>query len=387
MKNKLIFRILGALASALIITAVFIPFVDVTGYSPSLWETYELTNSLYLPIMIIAFGAIGVIFFALNVKTEFAYMSVGAITFFIVIRTIDILDQDAFNSLSIGYYSLVIGTFLTGLMAFLTNLKSKRKVEVIEETKKEESSVLEQIDKLYNEQSTTSENEITPIQPIDTIVQPLPIQPLETVGPVEPIVEEKIVEEVAVTPVEEVEQKENIEVIQETISEPVQVVNEQVPVNPVLQEFNTPIIEETKVEEFSVVEPQPVTPTVQPVNPVLQEFSIPNTVVADESQIVVEQPINPVLQEFSIQNTTFMEEPKIEEVSVVEPQPMVETSVIQPANPVLQEFGIPNTPIVELQPQNQVYSNVQEFNNTVLTQNLEQPSTEFDIFGQPINKS
>lgn len=349
MKNKLIFRMLGALASALIITAVFIPFVDVTGYSPSLWETYELTNSLYLPIMIIAFGAIGVIFFALNVKTEFAYMSVGAITFFIVIRTIDILDQDAFNSLSIGYYSLVIGTFLTGLMAFLTNLKSKRKVEVIEETKKEESSVLEQIDKLYNEQSTTSENEITPIQPIDTIVQPLPIQPLETVVPVEPIVEEKIVEEVAVTPVEEVEPKENIEVIQKTISEPVQVVNEQVPVNPVLQ-----------------------------------EFSIPNTVVADESQIVVEQPVNPVLQEF---NTPIIEEAKVGEVSVVEPQSMVETPTVQPVNPVLQEFGIPNTPIVELQPQNQVYSNVQGFNNTVLTQNPEQTSTEFDIFGQPINKS
>ena len=151
MKNKLIFRILGALASALIIVSVFVPFVSVTGYSPSLWETYELTNSLYLPIMIIVFGAIGVIFFALNIKTEFAYMSVGAIFFFAIMQTIDILDQGVFNTLSVGYYFLVIGALLTGIMAFLTNLKSKKKVEVVEEVKKEEeASMIDQIDKLYN---------------------------------------------------------------------------------------------------------------------------------------------------------------------------------------------------------------------------------------------
>ena len=85
MKSKLIFRILGALASALIIASVFIPFVSVTGYSQSLWQANELVGTLYLPIMIIVFGAIGVIVFSINIKTELAYTSSGALLFFLII--------------------------------------------------------------------------------------------------------------------------------------------------------------------------------------------------------------------------------------------------------------------------------------------------------------
>ena len=250
MKNKLIFRILGALASALIIVSVFVPFVSVTGYSPSLWETYELTNSLYLPIMIIVFGAIGVIFFALNIKTEFAYMSVGAIAFFVIMQTIDILDQGVFNTLSIGYYFLAMGALVTGIMAFLTNLKTKNKVEVKEEAKEEESSMLDQIDKLYNEQTST-QSEISPIQPVDNIVQPLPIQPLEAVVPVQPIEQE--VEEVQVNPIVQEIPTEQNEVVQEPIVKQNTVENEQ-PINPVLQEFNVPKVEEIVEEVYHQVE-------------------------------------------------------------------------------------------------------------------------------------
>lgn len=382
MKNKLIFRILGALASALIIVAVFIPFVDVTGYSPSLWETYELTNSLYLPIMIIAFGAIGVIFFALNVKTEFAYMSVGAITFFIVIRTIDILDQGAFNSLSIGYYSLVIGTFLTGLMAFLTNLKSKKKVEVIEEIKKEEeTSMSDQIDKLYNEQ-TNSESEISPIQPIDNLVQPLPIQPLEAVVPIEPLqsTEENVVEEIPLSPVVEDVSIENKEVPQESAVEQVQVENEQVLVNPVLQQFNVPTMEETKAEDAPTVGQQPVleTPVIQSSNPVLQEFSVPSNPVVEDTVITPEQPINPVLQEFAQATNPVLQEFGIESNNAIEQQPVVEE---QPK--LNQEVEtVPLTNINE-----PVVPTVQEFNNSGFIVTPQQNSIELDIFGQPINKS
>ena len=63
MKNKLVFRILGALASALIIASVFIPFVSVTGYSQSLWETHSAVGTIYLPIMLIVFGVVGVFVF------------------------------------------------------------------------------------------------------------------------------------------------------------------------------------------------------------------------------------------------------------------------------------------------------------------------------------
>ena len=372
MKNKLIFRILGALASALIIVSVFVPFVSVTGYSPSLWETYELTNSLYLPIMIIVFGAIGVIFFALNIKTEFAYMSVGAIAFFVIMQTIDILDQGVFNTLSIGYYFLAIGALVTGIMAFLTNLKTKNKVEVKEEAKEEESSMLDQIDKLYNEQ-TNIQSELSPIQPVDNVVQPLPIQPLEAVVPVQPI--EQVVEEVQVNPIVQEIPTEQNEVVQEPIVKQNTVENEQ-PINPVLQEFNVPKVEENEVvQEQPIVEPS----TNQPVNPVLQEFAVPSTSVVEETQPVQEQPTNPVLQEFA-QPNPVLQEFGISNSSVVEEQPIVEQPVLN------QEVAsVPLTNINEPVPSNPV---VEDFNNQFsIISTSQSNSSELDIFGQPINKS
>ena len=265
MKNKLIFRILGALASALIIVSVFIPFVSVTGYTTSLWESFELTNSLYLPIMIIVFGAIGVIFFALNIKTEFAYMSTGAILFFLIMQTIDILNQNLFKTLSIGYYFLALGAILTGIMAFLTNLKSKNKQEkqetVLQAT---EPSMLDQIDKLYNEQ-TSVQNEISPMQTVDNLVQPIPVQSIETIAPVQPIeqaipiVEEQSIPEV--TPVQQVSTMETVQP-QQIEQEPVQSIPVE-PLNPVIQEFAQPI--NPTVQEFTNQE------SVQ--NPVVQEFT------------------------------------------------------------------------------------------------------------------
>ena len=378
MKNKLIFRILGALASALIIVSVFVPFISVTGYSPSLWGTYEATNALYLPIMIIVFGAIGVIFFALNVKTEFAYMSVGAIAFFVTMQTIDILDQGVFSTLSIGYYFLVIGTLLTGLMAFLTNLKSKKKVQIVEEIKKEETSMLDQIDKLYNEQ-TTNEDEISPIQPIDNIVQPLPVQPLESATPIQPVeqvIEEKTIEVAPVNPIFQEATIQPSEVIQEPIVEQVQAENKEQPVNPVLQEFNVPMVEEIQVQEIPAVEQQPVeeTPVSQQVNPVLQEFSVPSVPTLEANPIVEQsvnstlqefaQPINPVVQGFGIAPTNTVEQsPIVQEQNVIsqEVTAVPLSSINEPVNPTVQEFS----------------------ESTVVPQ---QNSKELDIFGQPINK-
>ena len=286
MKNKLMFRILGALASALIVVSVFIPFVSVTGYSTSIWDSNEITNSLYLPIMIIAFGAIGILFFSLNIKTEFAYMSTGAITFFIVMQTIDILDQGLFNTLGIGYYLLILGTLLTGLMAFLTNLKSKKKIQETSPVLiNNQPTMLDQIDKLYNDQAIPK-NEISPIQPITTVIEPIPVQPIDSIQsiPIEPIVEAQV---------------PNV-----TIEQSVEQVPNVVPAQPI------PV-----VEPQSVV---PVQPIIQQVNPVVQEFS--NTV-----------PTNPVVQEFSMS--------QVNSHQVVQPEVQ---SVIPQLNPVLNDFKNPS---------------------------------------------
>lgn len=295
MKNKLIFRIIGALASALIIVSVFVPFVSVTGYTTSLWESFSITNSQYLPIMIVIFGVIGVIFFSLNVKTEFAYMSTGAITFFVVMQTIDILNQGVFNTLGIGYYLLCLGALLTGVMAFLTNLKSNKKIkEVSTDVPVNEPRVLDQIDKLYNDQTMT-QDEISPIQPIDNVVDPIPIQPVYNVE--EQLQKNIVTEEVSVEPqviptpsvqsVEPIKQEPLVEKVQESV----QINNPQVelqPVNPVLQQFIQP--ENTVVQNISTpevtpkptVEEQPIMkPEISPepinTNPVLNEFINPRS--------------------------------------------------------------------------------------------------------------
>ena len=175
MDKKLIYRIIGAVASALIIVAVFVPFVNVYGYTSNLWKIYELAKSLYLPIMIIVFGIIGIVFFALNIKTEFAYMSTGAITFFVVMETINAINNDSFKSLSIGYYCLVVAAILTGVMAFLVNTKSKTSDVAVTHSESENNNMLENINQLYDSQ-------IQPVEPVQDIAIP---EPQPAVNPVQ----------------------------------------------------------------------------------------------------------------------------------------------------------------------------------------------------------
>ena len=268
MNNKLIFRILGALASALIIAAVFVPYINVLGNTVNLWDSYQTINSLYLPIMIIVFGGIGVLFFALNIKTEFAYITTGAISFFVVMQTIAYIDS--FSALSLGYYFLVVGALLTGIMAFLCNLRPNNKVEPVQnEDVNNQPSMLDQIDKLYNEQQTQ--------EPVQTI-QPISIEPIQNIEPVQVV--ENIQEPVMQQPIEEPITQQS-----EPMVQPVKEVQPELStqsVNPVLQEFNFNSFDS---EPQQPVQPQPVVQTaqevqpelgIQSVNPVLQDFVNPS---------------------------------------------------------------------------------------------------------------
>ena len=324
MNKKLIFRIVGALASALIIAGVFVPFISVTGYSTSIWETFS-SDSIYLPIMLIVFGVIGVIFFALNFKTEFAYMSTGGVAFFLVMQTIDIINQGVFNTLSVGYYFLVIGTLVTGVMAFLTNLKSKNNDIVQPQPALKNDNMIEQIDKLYDDKSTQT-NEISPIQPVNNVVEPIP-----AIQPINPVVQDSN------TPVQnEVQQTVAIPNINPVVQDlTAQNMQSQTPVNPVVQEF----------ANNNVVQSNP--------NPVVQEFTNNNAVQNNP---------NPVVQDLTAQNT----------------------QVQTPVNPVVQEF-VSSNPTPQSSEPNPALQDLMNSNSKPLEpQNTNTNGT--DIFGQPINK-
>jgi len=361
MKNKLIFRILGALSSALIIVSVFVPFVKVTGYSQSLWQTN--VNTLYLPIIIIVFGGIGVLLFAINLKTELAYSTTGALLFFLITQTIPIINQGTFGTLNVGYYFLVVGTLLTGVMTFLCGIKSKSKV--VEETKVEEEkedSMINQIDRLYENQTVqnneTEINQVEMIKPLETIA---PIQPLNQsnnslnmpIEESEPEAENlnNLLQSTTQTNLQDDQKVENQQIIEDNLEQPtiIEEKTEQVNnvSNPVVSEFETPI-QETPVQQSNPVVSEFETPIqeapVQQSNPVVSEFETP----IQETPV---QQSNPVVSEFE---TPIQEAPVQQSNSVVsEFETPIQETPVQQSNPVVSEFETPSqfsfgaTPIVQ----------------------------------------
>ena len=335
--NKLIFRILGALASAMIVVSVFIPFVSFAGYSASIWTQNQAT--IYLPIMIIVFGSLGVITFSINKKTEFAYMSTGALTFFIVMQIITISENNWFQYLGVGFYTLIIGTVLTGIMTFIVNLNGKKEKTVKVQAEPQEENLVSKIDSLYGDKPAEP---IQPIQPVNNVVQPVEGQ--------------SSLDNTIVVP----------EIQPLNYDTPIQ----EQPINPVLQEFNDSGVNPTNNDIQPVFE--------EPVNPVLQDFNNPQPMPVNNGvNPIAQAPVNPVLQDFNNQQAM----PVNNGVNPIDQAPV---------NPVLQDFNnqqampVNNGATSNFIPQPEQPTNNQDtsiFNNTT------SQSNEVDIFGQPINKS
>jgi len=301
MNKKLVFRMLGAVSSSLIIVSLFIPFISVSGYSQSLWQDYSKINAIYLPIMIIVFGVIGILCFSLNIKTELAYSTTGALLFYLITQTSSYINQGKFNTLTVGYYCLIIGTLLTGIMAFLSNLKTKQKVENITKPQENLGFTLNQIDALYNNQNENMFEQVPSlgidpnmpeqVQPVSSApVIPEPVQPVglapampESVQPVGPApAMPEPVQPVGLAP---------------AMPEPVQPVG----LAPAMPESVQPVGLAPAMPES--VQPVGLAPTLQSTNnveeisnPVINEFtSSQNTVFPQPTQnveTVVEQPSN-----------------------------------------------------------------------------------------------
>ena len=300
MNNRILFRVLGAFFAALIIVAVFVPYVSVTGYSYSLL-TY-LKGSQYLPIMIVVFGAIAVLLFALGTKTEFTYASVGAVVFFLVNQTIEILNQGSFGSLGMGYYLLIAGTLGTCIMTFLYNMKSKNEHKDVVAFEESQPSMLNQIDNLYNGQlNSDSQVQVNTIQPVEQVNEgPMPVispvqpveQPIPVMSPVQPVEQVNEGPIPVISPVQPAEQPipvispiQPVEQVTEVKSDeqPVSTITDSVnyefkPVNPVLEQFR----EASNLEPIQPVE-QPI-PVISPVQPVEQPTPVINPTVEEFTQ-------------------------------------------------------------------------------------------------------
>lgn len=363
MKNKLIFRILGALSSSLIIVSVFVPYVKVLNNTQSLWQEYTNVGAMYLPIMIIVFGAIAVILFSINIKTELVYSSVGALIFFLIMQTMTIMNQGAFKNLNVGYYFLCAGTLLTGIMAFICSLRVKQTKEVVESPKEE--SLLTQIDKLYGEQNTS--NDELQNNNLDEIIQPIQIQSNSIdLQPIslninQPIVDANEINNIPdVIPTETINNVENLtnEVLEKTDDTLIKTENI----------IPTEFAVSNEVGNGNVVDNNLIQN-----NQVVAEFS--NPIVNDQSQILsTNNVINPVVSEFSI--------PK---ESVAEPVINVDNNLMQdsiPSNPVVSEFG--GVPVLDsLEGDNSSVDLVQPLSNTTLTNVVQENSkaeSNLDIF-------
>ncbi len=343
MRNKLIFRILGALASALIIVSVFIPFVSVTGYSQSLWQTHSAVGTLYFPIMIIVFGVIGVLVFSTNIKIELAYSSTGALLFFLIMQTIPIIDQGTFNTLGVGYYCLAVGTVLTGIFAFLCGLKSKKNITENKDNTLKQESMLSQIDKLYNNE--TSQTVEMPINQLD-VIQPLQandiskIQSNEFANHIEPI-ENSLPVEQTITDINNEQKMQPISNINDeypqvqNINNISSVNNDIIPPTMVMEEQKQESISLQNLSTQDVVTEQPKPTTIQTINPVVSEFNIPtesineshisnNPVIAEFDNGSSKQVgTNPVVDEFDApQKTSILSQPVQPEQKSISEQPV-----------------------------------------------------------------
>lgn len=397
MKNRLVFRILGALSSGLIIASVFIPFVSVTGYSESLWETNKIINTQYLPIMIIVFGAIGVLAFAINVKTELAYASSGALLFYLITQTIPVINQNLFNTFGVGYYCLAAGTILTGIMAFLCNLRVKKKI--VSDTQKEEIvseqiSVIDQIDKLYNDQTPASNNiEEELVQPIST--QELPIESLQQIQPLQNLQPLVSMENNIEQPVQNVD-IQNVQTdisIQNTIETNTEV------------ELQTPKIEpqqENIVDNSSNLDVNlsPVNNNQAASNPVTAEFEAPtsnNPVIAEFGTPTSSNPVtaefeavpaqNPVTAEF---NSELPQMPPAQNEVAMPTAELSNNDTPVANNPVTSQFDAPQT--MSILPQNEkTISDIEQIEplaneNTIQPLGTTAPSVDV-MADQPTNTS
>ena len=127
MNKKMIFKILGIIGGLFVVLSLFLPYVKSGSFSQSLWQIYLDNKQIYLAIVIIIFGLLPVVLYAIDKKKEYSYMSVGALLFFVSSQLVNAISSGTFKTLSLGFYFMLVGTILITVITFISEKSSKVK--------------------------------------------------------------------------------------------------------------------------------------------------------------------------------------------------------------------------------------------------------------------
>ena len=345
MNKNLFLKILGIISGLLVISGLFLPYTK-----QSLWAIDISNNQIYLSIVIIVFALLPIIFYTINKKIEFVYTSVGALGFFITVQLVDAITKGTFSAFGLGFYFILVGIVLMGIVTIILGKKSKVNV--------------------LNEQIAPISNNIA--DPIERKnMDPEYSQSLDNVLPLENENTENVVEDAN-------SNEEEIEALGEEIPE----YQPENGINPVVSEFTDDTNMPQEATDTSVESSQDVSnvdntsPESSPVDqaPVAEEVAVP-TVTEDVS--VAE---TPVASENVPQQESVGESIAVQEVvapTVTENTPVASENVPQ------QEFISPATE-VSTQPEVAPQQNDIVFEDAPqqeIPQETQEP--QVDIFGQP----
>ncbi len=403
MNNKFMYRIIGAISSLMILVSIFVPFFSYYGRTQSIWEGYS-GNFIFLPILMIVFGVIGLVVFLLNKKIELAYATSGAMIFYSAMRTIEIMNLGLFSSVGIGYYCLIIGSLLTLIMTFLCNINSKEKVDNTAISQKNminaQTENSSEIPAFSSQTDLMSENDISGVMPevLDqsnlslNYNQPI-IDPISNVVPQGSVMPE-IPDQSNLTPN-----------YNQPIIDPISNVVPQEPVMPEIPDQSnlTPNYNQPIVDPISNVVPQePVMPEIPDQSNLTPNYNQP--IIDPISNVVPQGPVMPEIPDQS-NLTPDYNQPIIDPISNVVPQgpvmpeipdqsnltPNYNQPIIDPVSNVVPQESttIPSMNTTELLFDNQSMESpnfTNDFNGTYSfppSNNMQ--NNETDIFGQPID--
>lgn len=136
MNKKLGLKIIALGCILLLITSLFLPLVNYSGYTTSIFDSNKEIN--YFPYILIVFSLISIITIILNKKIELTYLLLGSSLTFIITSTIGSLDN--FKYFSFGYYLFAFSTCILFIILFILNIKEEEKEiskneELVDDTK------------------------------------------------------------------------------------------------------------------------------------------------------------------------------------------------------------------------------------------------------------